>query len=73
MTVCPAIDFPQRLRWLLDECNVTGVELARRLDKRPMWVSDRLRGHSQITAADLLQISWALAVEPVDFFDPDIY
>jgi len=61
----------QRLRELLTMQGVTGAELARRLGEPPMWVSDRVRGHSTITADDLPRIAEALGIDPCLFFHSD--
>lgn len=47
---------------------VIQAELARRLNVHPMWVSDRLRGHSGIAADELPLLAKALDYDDVGEF-----
>lgn len=52
------------IRAHLGRYNITGRELARRLDEQQNWVSRRLSGTVTITVNDLLRIARVLDVQP---------
>jgi transcriptional regulator with XRE-family HTH domain len=61
------VEVRERLRLLLRQRGVNQAELARRLNVHPMWVSDRLRGHSGISAEDIPALARAIRMPVGDF------
>jgi len=56
----------ERLRELIHHSGLSQAAIARRLHVHPMWVSNRLTGHSAILADDLVRLAEALEVDPCE-------
>jgi|SRR5581483_1323637 len=60
-----------RLRAFIRSSGMSQAALARKLGEDPMWVSNRLRGHSQILADEVPMLAAALGVKACAFVDQE--
>ena len=60
----------ERIKQAREERNMSQEELAKRIYKNRVTISDYERGRTQVSASDLQQIAYALE-KPITFFYPD--
>ncbi|MEA2640975.1 MAG: hypothetical protein QOF51_2369 [Chloroflexota bacterium] len=63
------MDARERLRQLVQASPLSQAEIARRCAKGPMWLSDRVRGHSAILADDVPLLAHAMGIDPCELLD----